>query len=233
MKGNKNEQKQSENNENGAVGNETTDLPSELVSKVSRFLQFSFLDSRIEESISRFRSSTWRLERRAWKTIGTSIAASIFNPKLSFSFLFNCREIRLIVRKNDLGQPIGVGERFEITGPAATRASIDSASVISLSHLLLGPSTSSARPYGPEAPPYTLWSRPSTKIQPSESEAAKCQAPPNSPALEPWRQAESSVIATRFRLIFQLCLDAPYDSCTTLPHLVRDMWFAEFLARVQ
>ncbi|KAI5652933.1 hypothetical protein M9H77_30120 [Catharanthus roseus] len=39
----------------------------QLVSKVSRFLQFSFLDSRIEDFDLRFQSSTLRLERRAWK----------------------------------------------------------------------------------------------------------------------------------------------------------------------
>ncbi|KAI5667750.1 hypothetical protein M9H77_17603 [Catharanthus roseus] len=42
---------------------------------------------------------------------------------------------------------------------------------------------------------------------------------------------ESSVAATRFRLIFQSRLGAPYDSWTTLPQTVRDMWFAEFSAR--
>ncbi|KAI5672860.1 hypothetical protein M9H77_13224 [Catharanthus roseus] len=48
-----------------------------------------FLDSRTEDIISRLRSSTWRFKRRDWKTLGTSIAASIFNPKLSFPLHIN------------------------------------------------------------------------------------------------------------------------------------------------
>ncbi|KAI5652399.1 hypothetical protein M9H77_29586 [Catharanthus roseus] len=42
-----------------------------------------------------------------------------------------------------------------------------------------------------------------------------------------------SVATMQFRLIFQSHLDAPYDSWTTLPQIVLDMWFAEFSIRAE
>ncbi|KAI5638495.1 hypothetical protein M9H77_00027 [Catharanthus roseus] len=69
-------------------------LPSALVSKVSRFLQFGFLDSRIEDfifKISFFNLVTRRRALRCWDSIAI-IRKVVWNSK----------------RKNNLGKPIEV-----------------------------------------------------------------------------------------------------------------------------
>ncbi|KAI5642194.1 hypothetical protein M9H77_02529 [Catharanthus roseus] len=81
-------------------------ISSRLVSKVSRFLQFGFLDSRIEDFI--FKISFFNLVTRktSLEDVWDSIAASIFNPKLSFTFLIIRKVVWNSKRKNNLGKPI-------------------------------------------------------------------------------------------------------------------------------
>ncbi|KAI5681742.1 hypothetical protein M9H77_02970 [Catharanthus roseus] len=88
MKRDKNGRKRCENDEwsrsmaQMALANK--DLPQ--TAGLALPLAVHFLDSRMEDLISRFRSSTWRLERQDWKMFRISIAASILI--LSFLFLF-------------------------------------------------------------------------------------------------------------------------------------------------
>ncbi|KAI5667851.1 hypothetical protein M9H77_17704 [Catharanthus roseus] len=105
MKENENGKIRAKIDENRAVGNKSANLLCSVSQKVLANKDLSqtvglallsavgFLASRIEDLISRFQSSTWRLERRPLKTFGISVAASIFNPKLSFLFL-GCLELK-------------------------------------------------------------------------------------------------------------------------------------------
>ncbi|KAI5649041.1 hypothetical protein M9H77_35046 [Catharanthus roseus] len=95
------------------------------------------------------------------------------------------------------------------------------------------PLTSQASPSTLQSQLSTSRSQPSTseeaaETQPPESDAAPSEAPTDPPALEPWRQPESKVAATQFKLILELRFDSPYDSWITVPQPVQDMRFAEF-----